>query len=69
MKTFIKISEDTIVNTNNIIKIIKTNVKVNDKKLYCVKYYATDYIDATQYFNSKEERDSFFTNICNDLIY
>lgn len=69
MKTFLKISDDTIINTNNIIKIIKTDAKVNNKTVYCIKYYATDYIDATQYFISKEERDIFFTNICSDLMY
>ena len=69
MKTFIKISDNTIININNIIEIIKTEVTVNDRIVYCIKYYATDCIDATQYFNSKEERDNFFTNICNDLMY
>ena len=69
MKTFLKISEDIIINTNNIIKIIRTEVTVNDKIVYCIKYYATDCIDATQYFDSKEERDNFFTNICSDLMY
>ena len=63
MKTFLKISDDTIINTNNIIKIIKTNAKVNNKTVYCIKYYAT------QYFISKEERDNFFTNMCSDLMY
>ena len=69
MKTFIKISEDTIVNLNNIIKIIKTDIKVNDKIVYHIRYFTTDLIYVTQIFNSKEERDVFFKNICNDLMY
>lgn len=69
MKTFIKISEDTIVNLNNVIKIIKTNIKVNDKIVYCIRYYTIDTIHVNQYFDSQEERDIFFKHICDDLIY
>ena len=69
MKTFIKISEDTIININNVIKIIKTDIKVNDKIVYRIRYFTIDLIYVTQIFNSKEERDSFFKNVCNDLMY
>ena len=69
MKTFIKISEDTIVNINNVIKITKTIIRVNDKLRYCIEYYTTDLINNIQRFNSKEERDLFFNDICNDLMY
>lgn len=69
MKTFIKISEDTIVNLRNVIKIIKATIEVNDKPKYIIKYYTTDLIHINQYFVSKEERDLFFNNICYDLMY
>ena len=69
MKTFIKISEDTIVNVRNVIKITKTTIKVNDKTVYIIKYYTTDLMNVHQYFNSKEERDIFFKNVCSDLMY
>lgn len=69
MKTFLKISDDTIINVNNIVKIIKTTQKINYEDKYSIRYYIniTDYI--IQYFTSKEERDIFFTNICSDLMY
>lgn len=63
MKTFLKISDNTIVNINNVIKIIKTDVQVNDKIVYCIRYYTIDLIHINQYFNSKEERDNFFINV------
>lgn len=69
MKTFIKISEDIIVNLRNVIKIIKTTIKINDKTVYCIKYYTIDTIHVNQYFHSQEERDIFFKNICNNLMY
>lgn len=69
MKTFIKISEDTIVNICNVIKIIKTTIKVNDRMVYIIRYYTTDLMHINQYFNSKEERDIFFKNVCSDLMY
>lgn len=69
MKTFLKISENTIINLNNVIKIIKTDIKVNNKIVYCIRYYTIDLIHVNQRFNSKEERDTFFTNVCNDLMY
>ena len=69
MKTFIKISEDTIININNVIKIIKTDIEVNDKIVYRIRYFTTDLIYVTQIFNSKEDRDAFFKNVCNDLMY
>lgn len=69
MKTFIKISEDVIVNVRNVIKIIKATIEVNDKLKYVIKYYTTDLINITQYFVSKEERDLFFNNVCSDLMY
>lgn len=69
MKTFLKISEDSIININTIVKITKTTEKIYYGNKYTIRYYidTTNYI--TQYFISKEERDIFFTNVCNDLIY
>ena len=69
MKTFLKISDDIIINVNNMVKITKSTIKVNDENKYCIRYYIniTDYI--TQYFISKKERDIFFTNVCSDLMY
>lgn len=69
MKTFIKISEDIIVNLNNVVKITKSTIKVNDKTVYCIKYYTIDAIHVNQYFGSQEERDIFFKNVCSDLMY
>ena len=34
MKTFIKISEDTIINVNNVIKIIKTDIIITNYALF-----------------------------------
>lgn len=69
MKTFLKISDDTIINVNNIVKITKTTERLNYGNKYGIRYYIniTDYIN--QYFNSKEERDNFFKNVCNELMY
>ena len=69
MKTFIKISEDIIVNINNVIKIIKSTIKVSDKTVYCIVYYTIDTMHVNQYFGLQEERDIFFKNVCSDLIY
>lgn len=69
MKTFIKISEDTILNTNNIIKITKYDTNLGNNLSYCIDYYTIDNKCKKQHFNSKEERDIFFRNICDDLIY
>ena len=69
MKTFLKISDDTIINVNNIVKITKTTEQVYYGHKHTIRYYInnTDYI--TQFFIKKEERDTFFTNICSDLMY
>lgn len=69
MKTFIKISEDTIVNIRNVVKIIKTTEKMYYGNKHTIRYYINNVDYITQYFVSKEERNIFFKNICGDLMH
>ena len=69
MKTFLEVSDNCIINTTKITTITKIELKVNFNTRYCIRYRIDDTHHKDQYFDTQEERDLFFNNICNDLIY
>ena len=69
MKTFIKISDNCIINTTKVSTIFKIETEVNFKTVYIIRYRINDNYFKDQYFDSKEERDNFFKNVCDDLMY
>lgn len=69
MKTFLKISDNCIINTTKITTINKIEHKVNFKTIYCIRYRIDNTYFKDQYFNTQDERDLFFDNICTDLMY
>lgn len=69
MKTFLEISDNCIINTTKITTITKIENKVNFETKYCIRYCIGNDYHKDQYFDTEEERDLFFDDICNDLIY
>ena len=69
MKTFLKISDDCIINTTKITIIGKIKHKVNFETKYCIRYRINNDCYKDQYFDTEEKRDLFFNNICSDLMY
>lgn len=68
MKTFLEISDSCIINITKITTITKFETKVNSELKYGICYNLHDDY-RNQFFNTQEERDLFFDDICNDLIY
>ena len=69
MKTFLKISDKCIINTTKISTIIKIENRVNYEMKSGIRYRIYNDFYKDQYFDTQEERDLFFDNICNNLMY